>query len=142
MLGQITRNLEDVQSRLQPHAEFAAEWKYDGQRVQIHARMRDKATDGARQSGPFLPGAKSKGGLWVGEEKEVYVRLFSRHLEDSALFAVSGKLTLSVCSVTDKYPDILALVLHMITESAESANPIESFVMDAEVRFSSSPGFR
>ena len=33
MLGQITRNLEDVQSRLQPDAEFAAEWKYDGQRV-------------------------------------------------------------------------------------------------------------
>jgi hypothetical protein len=35
MLGQITRDLGDVAKRLEPTREFAAEWKYDGQRVQI-----------------------------------------------------------------------------------------------------------
>lgn len=35
MLGQITRDLGDVATRLESGSEFAAEWKYDGQRVQI-----------------------------------------------------------------------------------------------------------
>ena len=56
MLGQITRNLDDVQSRLQSGTEFAAEFKYDGQRAQIHASR--------------------------GHDKLPFVRIFSRHLED------------------------------------------------------------
>ena len=32
MLGSITRDLGDVEKRLSPNAEFAAEYKYDGQR--------------------------------------------------------------------------------------------------------------
>jgi len=81
MLGQITRNLEDVQSRLQPNAEFAAEWKYDGQRVQIHARLRGKDEKPEESSATYVK-IKGKGGKWVGENQSVYVRLFSRHLED------------------------------------------------------------
>ena len=84
MLGQITRNLEDVQSRLQPNAEFAAEWKYDGQRVQIHARLRGEEEKPEVVTSSSV-NVKGKGGKWVGENQSVYVRLFSRHLEDVSL---------------------------------------------------------
>lgn len=78
MLGQITRDLGDVAGRLEPTREFAAEWKYDGQRVQIHCERRKKGEVPAGESKLI---SKKGGGQWVNGD--VYVRLFSRHLEVS-----------------------------------------------------------
>jgi DNA ligase-1 len=77
MLGQITRDLGDVSKRLEPSREFAAEWKYDGQRVQIHCERRKR---GSVPAGESKISSKKGGGQWV-EGTDVYVRLFSRHLE-------------------------------------------------------------
>ena len=49
MLGQITRDLGDVAKRLGMMREFAAEWKYDGQRVQIRNNLFPKTTDHAKR---------------------------------------------------------------------------------------------
>ena len=54
-LGSPTRSLDEIYDRLGT-LPFAAEFKYDGQRAQIHAR---------RDGGPHP-----------------YVKIFSRHLED------------------------------------------------------------
>lgn len=80
MLGQITRDLGDVANRLAPTREFAAEWKYDGQRVQIHCERRKK---GEMPAGESKLTSKKGGGQWVAGD--VYVRLFSRHLEVSCV---------------------------------------------------------
>lgn len=126
MLGQITRDLSDVEQRLRADEEFVAEWKYDGQRVQIHAKL---GKDGHHHN--------IRGGQWVGPQKDIFVRLFSRHLED----------------MTDKYPDVLALVVALFergkaggsdksreeigNESKEdTCKPQEclsSFILDAEI---------
>lgn len=78
-----------MHTKLGPRA-FVSEFKYDGQRVQIHA------SHVPRQAGAEARGALSSSGKgkWVGRDGDVYVRLFSRHLED----------------MTDKYPDINDLV--------------------------------
>jgi DNA ligase-1 len=55
-LGSPTRSLDEIYERL-GNLAFSAEFKYDGQRVQIHAQR--------------TPG-----------DEEITVRLFSRHLED------------------------------------------------------------
>lgn len=80
MLGGITRDLSEMLSRLQ-RREFACEYKYDGQRAQIHC-----------------------------DEKGV-VSIFSRHLE----------------LMTDKYPDLVALVPKIRGED------VQSFIMEGEV---------
>ncbi|ORX36503.1 ATP-dependent DNA ligase [Kockovaella imperatae] len=127
MLGSITRSLGDVFTRLGT-LPFTAEAKLDGQRVQIHAR----------RNGP--QGQEDGGGRWVQNDQgdKVWVRLFSRHLED----------------MTEKYPDICQMVLALLlrplpasrtpfpSTSSEPlpdviallSNPtIDSFIMDAEV---------
>ncbi|EIW68887.1 hypothetical protein TREMEDRAFT_31295 [Tremella mesenterica DSM 1558] len=126
MLGSITRSLNEVFTRLGT-LPFTAEAKLDGQRVQIHARF-----DGPQ-------GEPDGGGRWVEAEdgSRIWVRLFSRHLED----------------MTEKYPDVLHLVLTLLTRSLpsrttfpkEASEPsqdvlallqtkqIRSFVMDAEI---------
>jgi DNA ligase 1 len=55
MLGSPVRSLEEVYERLEGRP-FAAEFKYDGQRAQIHALK--------------------------SEENGMRVKIFSRHLED------------------------------------------------------------
>jgi hypothetical protein len=70
MLGSITRSIDEVFARL-GSLPFTAETKLDGQRLQMHVR-----TDGPQ-------GEDDGGGRWVeGEGGRVWVRLFSRHLED------------------------------------------------------------
>ncbi|KAL6310348.1 ATP-dependent DNA ligase [Sparassis latifolia] len=83
-LGSPTRSLDEIYSRLEL-LPFSAEFKYDGQRAQIHASRDDNS--------------------------QVYVKLFSRHLED----------------MTDKYPDVVALVTDMCKSRAGS------FIIDAEI---------
>ncbi|WWC87781.1 uncharacterized protein L201_002673 [Kwoniella dendrophila CBS 6074] len=126
MLGSITRSLNEVFTRLGT-LPFTAEAKLDGQRVQIHARI-----DGPQ-------GEDDGGGRWVqGDDGKVWVRLFSRHLED----------------MTEKYPDVCQLILTMLLRPlpspptpfpSDSSTPsqtvvdllhsqqITSFVMDAEI---------
>ncbi|KAI9652426.1 MAG: hypothetical protein M1829_001655 [Trizodia sp. TS-e1964] len=80
MLGSITRDLNEVLTKLHDRT-FSCEYKYDGQRAQVHC-----GTDGK-------------------------VSIFSRHLE----------------LMTDKYPDLVALVPRIRSES------VTSFIMEGEV---------
>ncbi|KAI1274223.1 hypothetical protein F5Y07DRAFT_401513 [Xylaria sp. FL0933] len=80
MLGSITRDLAEMLTKLQGR-DFACEFKYDGQRAQVHCDERGK------------------------------VSIFSRHLE----------------VMTDKYPDLVALVPQIRGEG------VGSFIMEGEV---------
>lgn len=80
MLGSITRDLSEMLTKLQGR-DFACEYKYDGQRAQVHCDAAGK------------------------------VSIFSRHLE----------------LMTDKYPDLVALVPKIRGEG------VESFIMEGEV---------
>ena len=80
MLGSITRDLSEMLTKLQGR-DFACEYKYDGQRAQVHCDEHGK------------------------------VSIFSRHLE----------------VMTDKYPDLVALVPQIRGEG------VGSFIMEGEV---------
>lgn len=80
MLGGITRDLGEMLTKLQGR-DFSCEYKYDGQRAQVHCDERGKVT------------------------------IFSRHLE----------------IMTDKYPDLVALVPKIRGEG------VSSFIMEGEV---------
>ncbi|MCJ1457616.1 hypothetical protein MMC28_007984 [Mycoblastus sanguinarius] len=80
MLGSITRDLGEMLTKLQGR-DFSCEYKYDGQRAQVHCDDKGK------------------------------VSIFSRHLE----------------VMTDKYPDVVALVPKIRGES------VSSFVLEGEV---------
>lgn len=80
MLGSITRDLGEMLTKLQGRA-FSCEYKYDGQRAQVHC-------DGDGQ-----------------------VSIYSRHLE----------------LMTDKYPDLVALVPRI------RGNGVRSFILEGEV---------
>ncbi|KAL9622783.1 MAG: hypothetical protein Q9160_002902 [Pyrenula sp. 1 TL-2023] len=80
MLGSITRNLGEMLTKLQGR-DFSCEFKYDGQRAQVHCDERGK------------------------------VSIFSRHLE----------------VMTDKYPDLVALVPDI------RGDGVSSFILEGEV---------
>ena len=80
MLGSITRDLSEMLTKLQGR-EFSCEYKYDGQRAQVHCDEQGK------------------------------VSIFSRHLE----------------IMTDKYPDLVALVPQIRGEG------VSSFILEGEV---------
>ncbi|KAI7689207.1 ATP-dependent DNA ligase, partial [Hortaea werneckii] len=80
MLGGITRDLGDMLTKLQGR-DFSCEFKYDGQRAQVHCDDAGKVT------------------------------IFSRHLE----------------VMTEKYPDLVALVPKIRSEG------ISSFILEGEV---------
>ena len=80
MLGSITRDLGEMLTKLQGR-DFSCEYKYDGQRAQVHC------------------------------DSEGKVSIFSRHLE----------------VMTDKYPDLVALVPKIRGES------VRSFILEGEV---------
>ncbi|KAK5625138.1 hypothetical protein RRF57_000854 [Xylaria bambusicola] len=80
MLGSITRDLSEMLTKLQGR-DFACEYKYDGQRAQVHY------------------------------DEHGRVSIFSRHLE----------------VMTDKYPDLVALVPKIRGEG------VGSFIMEGEV---------
>ncbi|KAL2163253.1 hypothetical protein VTH06DRAFT_5309 [Thermothelomyces fergusii] len=80
MLGSITRDLSEMLTKLQGR-DFTCEYKYDGQRAQVHCDSHGK------------------------------VSIFSRHLE----------------LMTDKYPDLVALVPKIRGEG------VESFILEGEV---------
>ena len=80
MLGSITRDLGEMLTKLQGR-DFSCEYKYDGQRAQVHC------------------------------DEEGKVSIFSRHLE----------------IMTDKYPDLVALVPTIRGES------VSSFILEGEV---------
>ena len=150
MLGSITRSLEEVFTRL-GNLPFTAEAKLDGQRVQIHARLQ----------GP--EGEEDGGGRWVqGDDgTRIWVRLFSRYVEPLPEYR-SGEYVYTIRvklikrhleDMTEKYPDILALVHTLLSRAVPTpvdfpskasapsmkaldllkAETITSFIMDAEV---------
>ncbi|SPO04300.1 related to DNA ligase (ATP) [Cephalotrichum gorgonifer] len=80
MLGSITRDLSEMLTKVQGR-DFACEFKYDGQRAQVHCDENGK------------------------------VSIFSRHLE----------------LMTDKYPDLVALIPRARGEG------LDSFIMEGEV---------
>ncbi|KAI2475719.1 DNA ligase [Pyrenophora tritici-repentis] len=80
MLGSITRDMGEMLTKLQGR-DFACEYKYDGQRAQVHCDDKGKVT------------------------------IFSRHLE----------------VMTDKYPDLVALVPKIRGEG------VSSFILEGEV---------
>ncbi|KAI9052444.1 hypothetical protein LZ554_003789 [Drepanopeziza brunnea f. sp. 'monogermtubi'] len=80
MLGSITRDLSEMLTKLQGR-DFSCEYKYDGQRAQVHCDDQGK------------------------------VSIFSRHLE----------------LMTDKYPDLVALIPKIHGED------VSSFIMEGEV---------
>jgi DNA ligase-1 len=80
MLGSITRDMGEMFTKLQGR-DFACEYKYDGQRAQVHCDDKGKVT------------------------------IFSRHLE----------------VMTDKYPDLVALVPQIRGEG------VSSFILEGEV---------
>ncbi|KAH6721267.1 DNA ligase-like protein I [Leptodontidium sp. MPI-SDFR-AT-0119] len=80
MLGSITRDLSEMLTKLQGR-DFSCEYKYDGQRAQVHFDDQGK------------------------------VSIFSRHLE----------------LMTDKYPDLVALIPKIRGEG------VSSFIMEGEV---------
>lgn len=80
MLGSITRDLGEMLTKLQGR-DFSCEYKYDGQRAQVHCDESGRVT------------------------------IFSRHLE----------------LMTDKYPDLVALVPKIRGEG------VSSFIMEGEV---------
>lgn len=80
MLGSITRDLSEMLTKLQGR-DFSCEYKYDGQRAQVHCDEQGK------------------------------VSIFSRHLE----------------VMTDKYPDLVALVPQIRGEG------VSSFILEGEV---------
>ncbi|KAH7394032.1 hypothetical protein DE146DRAFT_115178 [Phaeosphaeria sp. MPI-PUGE-AT-0046c] len=80
MLGSITRDMGEMFTKLQGR-DFACEYKYDGQRAQVHCDEKGK------------------------------VSIFSRHLE----------------IMTDKYPDLVALVPQIRGEG------VSSFILEGEV---------
>lgn len=80
MLGSITRDLSEMLTKLQGR-DFTCEYKYDGQRAQVHCDENGK------------------------------VSIFSRHLE----------------LMTDKYPDLVALVPTI------RGDGVSSFIMEGEV---------
>ncbi|KAF7928835.1 uncharacterized protein EAE97_009677 [Botrytis byssoidea] len=80
MLGSITRDLAEMLTKLQGR-DFSCEYKYDGQRAQVHCDENGK------------------------------VSIFSRHLE----------------LMTDKYPDLVALIPKIRGEE------VDSFIMEGEV---------
>ncbi|RYO56013.1 DNA ligase 3 [Alternaria tenuissima] len=80
MLGSITRDMGEMLTKLQGR-DFACEYKYDGQRAQVHCDAKGKVT------------------------------IFSRHLE----------------VMTDKYPDLVALVPKIRGEG------VSSFILEGEV---------
>ncbi|GAA5991741.1 hypothetical protein JCM11641_004849 [Rhodosporidiobolus odoratus] len=111
MLGSITRSLSSIFTKLS-NRPFVSELKADGQRGQIHVWVSSttsstsptslnppaSSSSSALSTSPRPPGVEDGAGLFHnGEESEglegkrVWVRTFSRHLED----------------MTDKYPDIV-----------------------------------
>ncbi|KAE8226112.1 hypothetical protein CF319_g1253 [Tilletia indica] len=145
MLASITRSLPSMFDKMGTRP-FVSEYKYDGQRVQIHAALLPKnvtSPDAALDEMLFATGTaegdarlrrilvESGRGKWVkvgeSEDQLVYVRLFSRHLEDQ----------------TDKYPDVLELVPLLLAQGKQAegkdgpmeglGRSVRSFIMDAEV---------
>ncbi|GAA5905543.1 uncharacterized protein JCM6883_005363 [Sporobolomyces salmoneus] len=125
MLGSITRSLPEIYTRLSSRP-FVSEAKLDGQRGQIHVWVSDPSLNepsrppGVREtSGMFFSG-QDVGESKVGEQlkgKKVWVRLFSRHLED----------------MTQKYPDLIGTVAALVARQSETYTPLKSFIIDCEV---------
>ncbi|CBZ49835.1 DNA ligase (Polydeoxyribonucleotide synthase [ATP])(Lig(Tk)), related [Neospora caninum Liverpool] len=121
MLARPTRGFEEVVERLK-HTEFTCEFKYDGERIQLHlvAEQAAKKTPGLCPStaSPASPvSASREEGTGTGPAGSVRkispsrVRLFSRNLEE----------------ITQKYPDIIDMFLSSLQDTTDEC------ILDGEV---------
>lgn len=108
-LGSPTRSLDEIYDRL-GFLPFTAEFKYDGQRAQIHASR--------------------------NENSKAFVKIFSRHLEDmtdkvgaTAHFFFSRWEIVLIFSAHFQYPDVVSLADALLATSPQT----KSFIMDAEI---------
>ncbi|BGP55829.1 hypothetical protein JCM8202v2_003436 [Rhodotorula sphaerocarpa] len=109
MLGSITRSFDDIYTRLGSRP-FVSEAKLDGQRGQIHVWV----------GGQRPPGVAEDAGKWFTDEtngRRIWVRMFSRHLED----------------MSEKYPDIGGTILGIVERAESTETPLRNFVIDCEV---------
>lgn len=127
MLGSITRSLAEVFERLQG-VDFTSEAKLDGQRGQIHVRaVRDKDEERSVRE------EVGSGGAWTAldDGQKVFVRLFSRHLEDMTekVSPLPDQVQPSwnlmrASSANPQYPDIIALVKVLLSRPTPSLDPV------------------
>lgn len=132
MLGSITRSLADVFTRLEGLA-FTSEAKLDGQRVQIHVRVVEAEEEKS------LRELVGKGGWWgdwpakeegaekggKGKGRRLFVRLFSRHLEEMTE-KVSSRLAIYPAQVTPFRTDRPLDSLRSISYSTPTSSPSSS----------------
>jgi ATP-dependent DNA ligase len=91
---------------------FAAEFKYDGQRAQVHA---------------FLPTASSCIGM--SSTVQPIVKIFSRHLED-----MTEKYPDVVALVREYFPPVGAMPPPELAGNTDVDNsPLSSLILDAEI---------
>ena len=95
--------MEEIYDRLE-NLPFTAEFKYDGQRAQIHA---------------------------IREANNLTVKVFSRHLEDmTSKVGFSNSLRLLFRPTFPiQYPDVINAVTIMLQDTPD----LSSFIMDAEI---------
>jgi DNA ligase-1 len=134
MLGSITRSFDDIYTRLGSRP-FVSEAKLDGQRGQIHVWVGDKRP----------PGVADNAGKWFTDDetgKKIWVRMFSRHLEDMSekypdiggTILVSRRRLLGVALTLSRADIGSTSILQGIVQRAEATEtPLRNFVIDCEV---------
>lgn len=103
MLAHPSKGVEEVLKRFDKNS-FTCEYKYDGERAQIHL----SEGDGKRENGVSEENGKRENG--VGEENGKRINVFSRNQENN----------------TSKYPDIATIMSEVVKPS------VTSFIIDSE----------
>lgn len=127
MLAKITQGLDDVLSRF-AGKRFAAEFKYDGQRAQIHYQ-RIRSAQGAGEA------ASSS-----SSSHRSLVRVFSRHLDDTTSRwpdVVEVVKDMGAAGRAPSHPALDGLLRTAVSEAAAAASvlseAVDSFVIDCEL---------
>ncbi|SCZ98992.1 BZ3500_MvSof-1268-A1-R1_Chr3-1g05753 [Microbotryum saponariae] len=111
MLGSITRGVSEIYSRLGSRP-FVSEAKLDGQRGQIHVSTVEPSglSDNSRGKWYDPPEANA-------DQTRIWIRCFSRHLED----------------MSDKFPDIAPTLASLVHRETARGLPLENFILDCEI---------
>jgi len=104
MLAKPTTGVQEVLDKFSDEA-FTCEYKYDGERAQVHM---ERTSAASQQNSEMSPGQGNE----VSEQRKMNVKIFSRNAEDN----------------TGKYPDIISDILPNIMRDTT-----DSIVLDGEV---------
>ncbi|SCV74165.1 BQ2448_6597 [Microbotryum intermedium] len=111
MLGSITRDLSEIYARLGSRP-FVSEAKLDGQRGQIHVSTIEPSGLGDNSRGKWYDPPQGN-----TDQTRIWIRCFSRHLED----------------MSDKYPDIAPTLASLVHRETAAGHPLENFILDCEI---------